>query len=172
MPLPPLADNLTVRAWLKYTSMNTTHELCFRMPSGSTTSAISSTANTLVTGLTGIMHTTNSFIGLRYSAAGSNLSFPISFSSVAGTASHVAEKDDESKFLSVVGRSAAGYRIKCTFFTAAFPDTTGYRTALPSNLYNAVITAGAALVAKDGGAVIWNPYSNIGYNSYWQRQLR
>lgn len=177
MPLPPLADNLTVRVWLKYTSMGQEHDLCFRQPALTSDVDVSANAVDLANALKTIMLSTDAFTGLRASAAGSTVSFPLAWTSIAGTLGTSVEADDAAKFVAISGRSSVGYRCRLTFFTPVPGDTIGYRQNRASANYadvllDAVEAAEPALVALNGGVVIWNQYANFGYNAYWQRQLR
>lgn len=172
MPLPPLAENNTVRGWLKYSNMGVEHELQFRLPAGSSSADVGLTGQDLATGLKSLLPDTDSFKGLRWAIAGSNLSFPLPFAAIAGTGGAASgELDDKAKFIALAGRSLNGYRCRITLFTAATPDTQGYRGPT-GTLYNVVTALSMPLVAIDGAPVVWNAYSNVGYNAYWQRQLR
>lgn len=177
MPLAPLPANNTARAWLKYTSMGTEHEMCFRLPAASTTTDYITIAASLANGLKGFMWSSDAFTSLRYSAAGSIVSFPLAFTAITGTNGTSPVVDDEAKFVAMSGRSSAGYRCRITFFTPYPADTLGFRVAAPASfapaaLYATVTGLSIPLHAVDQVAVIWNAYINIGYNSYWQRQLR
>lgn len=172
MPLPPLPENNTDRAWLKYTCMGTSHEVVFRFPSSTTQANIITAVTAFANSIKVAMPTTDSFTGLRHQDSGSNLSFPLAWTSIAGTYANAVTADEEAKYYSITGRSLNGYRCRITFFTPAPLDSAGYRTASGSNLQTAVAAMTTAPVAIDGAAVVWNTYTNIGYNSYWQRQLR
>lgn len=172
MPLTPLPSNNTVRAWLKYTSNGIQHELCFRLPAGSSAADVVVDAGQLATYGKALLRTTDSFSALRMSAAGSNLSFPLSWTAIAGLDSSTIELQDKAKFFALSGRSAGGYRCRLTLFNPASSDDLGYRVASSGGLVGAVAGLTHPLVAVDGQPVIWNQYINIGYNSYWQRQQR
>lgn len=178
MPLPPLPANNTDVAWLKYTSMGQEHELMFRQPSITPQADIIANAVALATALKVMMHNTDSFTGLRHRDSGSTVSFPLAWTSIAGTASAGGfNADDKAKFIALSGRSLAGYRCKMTFFTPYIADAWGYRQARVSGNHvdtflDAVDAAEPPFVAVDGSEVIWNQYGNLGFNAYWQRQLR
>lgn len=172
MPLAPLPVNNTDRAWLKYTSMGTNHEMVLRFPSVTTQANIITACTAVANGIKSQMLTTDSFIGLRHQDSGSTLSFPLAWTNIAGTLSFTPETDDEAKFVSIVGRSLNGYRCRITFFTPAPGDSANYRITTGFNLRTAITGLATPVCAVDGAAVVWNGYENIGYNSYWQRQLR
>jgi hypothetical protein len=172
MPLPPLPENNTIRAWLKYTSQGEQHELCFRVPLTATTTDAHTVAVALANGLKSLMNTTDSFQALRISNVGSNLSFPVAWTAIAGTGSAPGDASDKAEFISVVGRSAGGYRCRLTFFTAYYVQNNGYRINVATPLYNTAISTTPALASIEGVPVIWNAYTNRGFNAYWQRELR
>lgn len=152
--------------------MGTEHEMVMRFPSATPQADQVANAVDIANSLKTAMLTSDSFLGVRHADSGSNLSFPLAFTPIAGTGSWTPETDDEAKFWSITGRSLGGYRCRLTFFTGASGDSAGYRIIGSNNLLTAVGTAEPPLVAIDGQEVVWNNYMNIGYNSYWQRQLR
>jgi hypothetical protein len=175
--MAPLNPNSTDRAWLKYTSMGTEHELMFRQPDATPQADIIANAVGIANALKSFMWTGDSFIGLRHADGGSNLSFPLAWTAIAGTNDTTPVTDDEAKFVAVAGRSLGGRRSRMTFFTPYPSDALGYRTPAPGSfapgaLWTAVQGMEPPNVAVDEQEVIWNSYINIGYNSYWQRQLR
>lgn len=172
MPLPPLPENNTARAWLKYTSVGVEHELMFRPPNGTSLTDVGVMATTLANGLKSQMQTSDSFTGLRYSAQGSTLSFPLAWTPIAGTGSTSSDADNKAKFEALSGRSSGGYRCRMTFFTPNLPDSQQYRNNGATGFYTLVTSITPTFRAIDGLGVIWNSYTNLGYNAYWQRQFR
>ncbi len=177
MPLPPLPENNTDRAWLKYTSAGVEHELCFRLPAATPQSTFITVATAIANGLKAYLTTIDAFTGLRHADAGSDLSFPLSFTAVAGTNNGAWELEDKAHFVALAGRSLDGYRCRVTFFSVYVDDTKQYRTPAPGAgaagaLYSTITAASPSLVSISGAAMIWNAYINQGYNAYWQRELR
>lgn len=177
MPLPPLPFNNTDIAWLKYTSYGVTHELMFRQPSVTPQADIIANAVDIANTLKVYIPSTDAFVGLRHQDSGSNVSFPLAWTAISGTGAAATEFDDKAKFVSVVGRSLGGYRCRMTFFSPYPSDNGGYRVpAGNAGIYAAMLAVVAGMeppaVAIDGNEVIWNQYTNVGYNAYWQRQLR
>lgn len=177
MPLTPLPANNTARAWLKYTWGLQEHELCFRLGSTATTGDFQLVAASFANALKNYLGTTDSFTALRYSAAGSIVSNPLSWTPVAGTNSAPTNDQQRASFVAVSGRSAAGYRCRVTFFSNYWGTANDFRGPTTGSnagaaLYSVATTASPALVAVDGAAVVWNAYVNQGFNSYWQRQFR
>lgn len=177
MPLPPLPENNTDRAWLKYTSVGIEHEIMFRFPSATPQADIATAMGVFANAMKAYILTTDSFSAVRHQDAGSTVSFPIAFTAVVGTATGIDDGDDKARFMSVTGRSLAGYRVKATLFTAQVTDATGYRQARSSGNYaDVMLDAIEAMAVQpraiDGNLVVWNQYVNLGYNAYWQRDLR
>jgi hypothetical protein len=172
MPLPPLAQNNTDRAWLKYTSVGVNHEIVFRFPSSTTQANIVTAVTAFANSMKSSMSNTDSFLSLRHQDSGSTLSFPLSFTAIAGTATPSTDQDNNAKFIAISGRSLNGYRVKLTFFTPNTGDSAKYRVAGSGSFATAVAAMTTQPVAIDGAAVVWNSYTNVGYNAYWQRQFR
>lgn len=172
MPLPPLPANNTDRAWLKYTSQGQAHEIVFRFPSATTQANIIAACTAFANSIKVELLTTDSFTALRHQDSGSNLSFPLAWTAIAGTKSATPDNDNKAKFLALSGRSLAGYRCRLTMFLPGINDTVGFRILTTTALQTAVAAMTTAPVAIDGAAVVWNGYTNVGYNAYWQRQLR
>jgi hypothetical protein len=85
--------------------------------------------------------------------------------------------ENRPQFVSMVGRSAAGYRTRLTFFGFPTGMSNDYRILASdgagfANFITAVSTGTPPLVAKDGGVVTFNAYINCGRNAYFQRKLR
>jgi hypothetical protein len=177
MPLPDLPPNNTARAWLKYTWGGIEHELCFRLPADATQADAIATASDLAVALRPYIGTADAFTGLRYANDGSNLSFPLAWSTTAGTADNPTNDQQRSAFVSLAGRSAGGYRCRVTFFSNYWGTPNDFRSGTTGSnaggaLWAAVQAAEPPLVAIDGLGVVWNGYVNQGYNAYWQRQFR
>lgn len=177
MPLPPLPDNNTGRAYLEYTWGAITHEICFRHADTASQADYIATATALANALKPYIGTSDRFTALRFSNDGSNLSFPLAWTAIAGTGSDPTNDHQRAAFVALSGRSSGGYRCRITFFTNYWGVSNDYRapttgTNAGAALYSAVTSATPVLVAKDGAGVIWNAYVNQGENAYWQRQFR
>lgn len=177
MPLPPLPANNTDRAWLSYTFGGKKHDICFRVPAATTQATVITMATALANALKPSIPSSDSFTGLKHQDSGSILTFPLAFTPIGGTGSVSPNDTDKAQFVALSGRSLGGYRCRITFFTHNWGETTDFRlptstAGAPTQLYSAVTGMTPQLVAIDGQDVIWNGYVNVGYNAYWQRQLR
>lgn len=172
MPLAPLPANNTDRAWLRYTANGQQHEIVFRFPSATTQANIVTAVTAFANSIKSSLLTTDSFTALRHQDSGSNLTFPLAWSNIAGTNAGAVDADNTPKFVSMTGRSLNGYRCRLTMFLPSVTDAQKYRMTGSTALQTAVAAMTTAPVAIDGAAVVWNSYTNVGYNAYWQRQQR
>lgn len=176
--MAPLPDNLTARLFVDYTSGGTEHTTLIRLESSATSSDAATMYGLFTTATKAMMSPTDAFTGARFSAAGSNVSFPIAVSSVVGTASGGPfDPDKRANFISVTGRSADGRDAKIGLFTVwENPDIAGFRNDTPSGAEAAFVTwattNAANLRSASDEQVIWNTYVNRGVSAYWQRKLR
>lgn len=175
--MAPLANNLTARLFVEYTSGGTAHTTLIRLEASATSADAATMYGLFTAAANGLMDTSDTFTGARYSAAGSNVSFPIAVSAVAGTGAVSEVQDHDANFVSCTGRSADGRRAKVGFFTvAAIQGSQNYRIDSPSGAYatfaNFFSTNASNLRSASNQQVIWNTYVNYGISAYWQRELR
>lgn len=188
--MAPVADNLTMRVYLDYTSMGEEHTLLLRPASTLNASAVGVLANGWASILSNRMLNTDSVFGVRYSNPLEDFSIPILYTPVPGVVTAAANlwtEDPESAFLSFVARSTTtGRRGRYTFFTPIrttdWPADNRYSPGesapidtLRTNIQNAVSigTPGSVpLLNADGTFQTVYSYVNIGKNSYWQRKQR
>ena len=175
--MAPLPDNGTPRLYIDYTSGGQRHTMDIRLAAGSTTADAVSAYAAIVPAMVDLMPLTDSVVGARFSASGSNLSFPLPVASEAGTNVDVPDPDNKPSFVSVTGRDALGRRVRVTFFSAYF-DTSAYGfrldnpTGLEAALHNAITGATVDARTISGAVPVWNPYLNVGSNAYFQRKAR
>lgn len=175
--MAPLNPNNTQRFWLRYTSKLVEHELEFRLNETKTAADGATAATALANALKTFLPTADSFLSLRRSAPGSNLSFPVAFTPIAGTNSTAAADDNIPSFLSIVGRSALGRRVRMTVFSPYDYNDPNYRINRSESggidaWLDVVEDPSYGFVAVDDVNVIWNQYGNVGYNAYWIRERR
>lgn len=78
-------------------------------------------------------------------------------------------------FLNFVARSTGGRRVRLAFFSPEGTDPSWRFTAGENADVDATIDALEALpalVGIDSQPLVWKQYANVGYNAYWQRELR
>lgn len=174
--MAPLPDNLTGRLWIHYTSAGEGHELLIRTDPGVSASLAAGHGQAIANILKAGMSTSDAFDSARFSAAGSNLSFPVAWTVVVGTVAGAVDPDKGANFIALSARTTGGRRSKFTFFTpTATPDTLGYRQGMGgyfADFRDYVEENAAQIVGIDGEELTIYGYTNQGYNAYWQRQLR
>jgi len=177
MPLTPLPPDNTPRMYVKYTSAHVQHEMVVRLGTAETSSDAVTRYNAAKTALLAQITTTDSLLGADFSAAGSNIRFPLAVTGGTGTMSYTPGIGDEPIYVSATGRSLDGRKVRIGLFNPSFkPSTYGYRiTGLSgpgANLWS--LLTGASLDARSisGGAVQWNNYLNIGLNDHWVGEER
>lgn len=183
--MAPLPENNTARLFVDYTSGAFDHTLLLRF--GPTTAPLDAVAvaQDICTALAPFMNSNDSFFGARWSANGSNIALPVAWTPVAGTSTGAAfSEDPEAAFVSVVGRSFGGRRVRWDFFTVikvstTWPDDNRYAPGESTNADDiqdafeaATILPVDPVVAIDGMDVIVYEYVNIAKNGYWQRKQR
>lgn len=175
--MAPLPSNTTARLYIEYTSVGIEHTLMLRLEASATSTDAQAIYASFVAAAKGVMDQQDSFTGARFSAAGSNVSFPITVTATAGTATVSEDPQQLANFVGISGRSIDGRDANVKLFTCYVnPDTAGYRVDSPSgaeatfrNWFN---TNAAELVTISNSQVIWNQYLNYGYHAYWQRRAR
>lgn len=181
------APNNTVRLFLEYTSRGIAHTMMFRQPEVSTEAQGLTMLATIITPLRSLMLTTDSFTGVRRSTKGSDFSFPINFTPVAGLSPVVStEVDPESFEFSWVGRDGT-FGSRATWY---FYGTRGGQARATDNRYEygefeevdavrdaiaaaaSISTTGLRVVTASQGQPVVATYTNCRNNAYWQTAQR
>jgi hypothetical protein len=91
----------------------------------------------------------------------------------------IAPQDDHDRpnFISFVGRSPGGRRVRATVFGWNGPDDANYRYVQGENVqvdnaYAHLNLASGTWIAVDGQEALFHLYGNYGFNAYWQRAVR
>jgi len=176
--LPDIEDIYSQRYYLDYEGAMGKHTMLFRFaPSASEADCKQKIIN-VVTAWRAQAHTSVTWNVLRYSAPGSHVSFPTTWTPIVGTHATAQLPQNYPAFLSVVGRDSEGRRARMMMFgVTATPDTDYRYHSTDHAQYAAIITAFKAatptpLVSKGGLVVFWNDYVNSGYHAYFQRKRR
>lgn len=175
--MAPLPENNTGRLFIEYTSAGRAHTLLLRYPDEVDGADAAGFAGPVIAAMKGVMASNDAVTGARFSAAGSNVSFPVAIVTGPGTGSAWTDPDAGAGFASWTGRSADGRDVKYTVFnTNVNPDTLGYRALVPGTVWQDFLDAIDEATVKprtiSEGIPFMNSYVNYGYNSYWQRKLR
>jgi len=177
MPLPPLPPETTPRLYIKYTSMGNGHTVTVRLPLTGTAEDAAARFNAVKADLAAFLPTVDAVNGADFSAAGTNIRFPLAVTGVQGTAEYFPNIHQEALEVTVTGRSLDGRKARIGFFSPSFPPAQlGYRisgiTGPGAGIWG--ILTGDDLDARSisGGDVVWNNYVNIGYNDHWVSEER
>lgn len=175
--MAPLPANSTPRAFIEYTVGGQEHVLEIRLAPGSVSGDASSAFGLLAPEMANFLHTSDAVTGVRFSQAGSNLSFPVAVTAVPGIQAVAPDPDHKPNFVSFTGRSSDGRRVRATMFTQYIDlSTVGYRDNTPSGdtlaLMNAITGNELSARTISGLVPVWNTYVNYGANAYYQRKAR
>lgn len=178
-PLPP---NSTGRVFVDYTANGREHTVQFRYSgAGAPDTSFLEGLDDVFIEMNPYMPSDWTFLGWRYVADGNVVSVDLPGGPTAFNGAGVPVVGEAPAFLSFIGRSLGGRRLRVYFLgTSASPaddggDFADYRvdfTESPGllDVVNAMTAAG--VVAIDGGPPAWKNYANLGYNAYWQRKVR
>lgn len=190
--MAPLPDSNTGRVWVDYntgggaTAQNHTVMIRYSPALGGTfAEALVELCTALVTPGSAEYFTGWAFTGARHAAPGSEISFPITipapFLAFSGTGGTPATRQEQSREVKFVGRSASqGRRNNFSVYGVAsgnFTDEDFRVNAIESNYPDTVLSVineaeAGSWVAIDGSFTVWYPYMNWQFNSYWERKLR
>lgn len=175
--MAPLPVSNTKRVWLEYTSEGKQHEMVGRFVVGISDADAVAAMRAIALQCANYMKTTDSFHSARVAQSGSNLSFPVAFASVTGLNAGAVANGQEPNFISWVGRSTGGRRVRLTYFDPFTEPGESYRwpegsTAPYDNVLDILRDPLMGFAAIDGQPAIWNSYYNTGTNAYWQRKQR
>jgi len=171
------APNATRRYWLDYTVHGRQHSTMFRTSEIFSPANFGSTMNSILNMLDALLYPIT-VVQCRTSALGSDFSTPVTTGiegNVYGTGTPVSEMDDP-QFLSFVGRSTGGTRVRATFFGLVALDNnfrlSPAEASAVGDVADALNLADGFGYAADNLSATWQRYANVGSNAYWQRKIR
>lgn len=174
--MPSLPANSTDRYYLDYTCGGIDHTMVVRAQSGVLPSGAAADIATFL----GILSPALFLVtirGLRYSAAGSNVSNPVPWTGAASYGADAAEGLNRAKFIGFVARDAAGHKTRVDMFcpkTGSDPNfrTTRAESALIGDVIDFLDGTTGTFRSINNLHPTWKEYANFAFNAYWQRQLR
>ena len=173
----PLPENLTTRAWIDYSTPGGDHSLMIRFQAGASAEFVAAQLQVLANLLPPLWPNSVSTTGFRWSQANTNFSLPLPGTAVTGTAVGSLGAIEYPRFISFVGRSFGGRRVRYYLYGCLFAEEGDYR--LEATDFPAADTVRSwlddpnnFLVGIDGEATTLNPYINWGFNAYYQRRAR
>jgi hypothetical protein len=173
-PLPPENTN---RYFLDYEGPMGKRTMQFRSPGILTTNEMVSGITSFINVIKPMVYSAVTFTGLRFAATGSNISNPVAWTPITGTAAGTQNASDYPKFVSFIGRSLGGRRVRIYVYGVNVQVSDDYRLV---GTENATVNAGKDFLngpsgifsAIDGQKPVWKAYGNTGYNAYHQRKRR
>lgn len=174
--MAPLPYNSTDILKVEYDTTVGVHQLQFRRHASVDKATFITTARSFCSALASRINTSGGFTSATYQAAGSNVSLPESWTLIAGTNGTAPNAIQRPEFVSFLGRTAGGRRVRLAFFDMYLPAESDWRLELGDvsalNSARTVLTTGSWIAAVDGMSPIWYPYFNIAYSAYWTRKSR
>lgn len=174
--MAPLSPYNTDRVIVDYQQGSLVHHVEMRCADVSAISLIENSFGNLFTAIAPALCATT-IVGCRAGNSGSPLTFPLPTGLVGlSYGSGVPSLEEGATFMNFVGRSTDGRKVRAAIFGYQ-GGLSGFRlTSTESTEVDAavdVLNAEPSLWWAIGGLkAIWYPYANIGYNAYWQRNLR
>lgn len=182
--MAPLPVNQTGRYWVDYIANGREHSVMFRYPGdeldGAPTTAFIAAVSDFLQAMEPFMPTDWTITGARASAPGTAISLPVD-EPAAVTGVVVTNPGEGPSFITFVGRTSGGRRSRLTLLGAGTSPAqeqsnyVDYRLTAAENSTFATARAQLVeigLVGIDELPVTWYTYANMGYNAYWQRQMR
>lgn len=175
--MAPHPVNGSNRFWVKKVGVTGTHEIMFRGRVGTDGVDLRSVAVAFLNATKGLVYEGDTWATARYSAQGSDLSFPFDWVPIAGTNGTEFDASTQPFFVDWVGRGSDGTRVRWSIQGAVKFTDANYRV-LPGE--NAAVAAGIAQLNAFPDIlatitrvppVIYN-YADCGYNAYQQRKRR
>jgi len=175
--MAPVSPDNTARAWLDYTTCGKQHSQQMRVGAGVSDADVITAFDAVWTEMTSQLRLCT-VVGLRRAAAGTNLSFPVTWTGPASYGSGAGDPTETANYYDFVGRGVTGKRARATFFGTGL-TTFGSNYRLESSESTVVADTIAALQANaacwldiSGSLIAWHPYADMGVNAYWRNQIR
>lgn len=182
-PLPP---SNTARLFHDYVANGVQHTVMYRYDgstNGGYPDAFFITAlNDVYAELGDFMPTDWDTVGVRVAFLGSNISTPWAGWSPITIGQISPASYAKPAFMSAVGRSTDGRRARITWLGTGIvatdntqPGQNDYRLFTSESteaLELVTAISGTAFLSISGQVPAWNPYLNLGFNAYWQHEVR
>lgn len=175
--MAPLPDNNTQRTFIDYSGPTGEHTMQVRFDGDANFGGLIAYTNTLAVLLADTLWDQMDVTGLRYSGPGQNFSINLPFTPISGALAVNLDPADFPRFVSFVGRSTQGRRVRFFVWGVPFVTPDNYRFPLGvaqqlDDLHSGLSVDTADLCAIDGQPFVLKNYINVGYNSYYERKRR
>ena len=172
--MAPLSPDNTPRFRFHYTVIGKQHTLEVR--SGSSPATIGGQVYYILNTL-GAKLFASVLDFVDFAASGSNVFNPVTTGVEGNTwGTGAGTVDAIPRFFNFIGRTSGGRRVRMAVF-GAIDTGTDYRylageNSTVDNARAALVGYGSSFQGIDGLTPIWKSYVNVGYNAYWQRNVR
>lgn len=175
--MAPLSPDNTARVYLDYSVAGFEHTLIARYASlGDISTTVAHMADFV--NAFGTQLYLSTFIGLRASAVGSSVTFPVSETFPATWGSTDVAGDETANYYDLIGRSVDGRRVRAAMFGAknqSSADKFRLSTSLGapwSDVLDVLTTAFPSFCTISGLEANWHAYVNLGMNAHWRNKIR
>lgn len=175
--MAPHPVNGSNRLWVKKVGVTGTSEIMFRGRPNSNEVDLLDIAENFLNATKGLVFDDDAWVSARYSAQGSNLSFPSDWTPIVGTNGTTFDPAFGPFFVDWIGRGTDGTRVRWSIQGAVRFTDSNFRVTAMENV--AVANGIEALRAAEDllGTITRVPvrvydYADVGYNAYRQRKAR
>jgi len=175
--MAPTSPDNTARAWLDYTVAGQAHSQQMRVGVGVSDADVITAFDAAWTEMDSqLLECT--ITGLRRAAAGTNVSFPVTWTGPASYGSGAGDPYQSANYYDFIGRGVTGKRCRVSWFGTILSQFGGdYRlVSSESTIVADTITAlqanASCFLDITGSLVAWHPYADVGVNAYWRNQIR
>lgn len=172
--MAPLSPDNTPRFRVHYTTVGRQHTMEVR--SSSSPAAVGTFLQNFFT-TQGAVSFASVIDSVDFAVSGSNVFNPVTTGAEGHTwGSGAGNTTSIPYFINYIGRSTGGRRLRMAVFGhAGAPIDYRYvagENATVDNTIAVLVAAGGLLTCIDGITPVWKTYANVGFNAYWQRNVR
>lgn len=176
MAPPPLPESNTGRFFVDYEGPYGRHSFQLRGNFDTDPQSAIPSISSLLNAVKPVIHQDTIFTGVRYALTGSNVSNPVGFTPIQGTATGTLAPEFYPRFFAFWGRGPDGRETRLTFFGGNIGVTSDYRIVPGENATIAsvitLLNTTSIWTTISGSRPVWKSYANIAYNSHFQRKRR
>lgn len=182
--MAPLPANNTGRYFVDYTANGRQHTVLFRYTQGAgpvpPSAGFLTQVQNFLDAVAPLMPTDFAIVGARYSAWLSNISLPWAAPTLSVAGAYTPDNSSAPGFLSFIGRGDTGRRVRIYMLGAGLVphQETGVENYRVTTAENADVSSAVAILQSGNFTDIgnttpaWYSYANLGYNAYWQKEMR
>lgn len=177
--MAPLPANTTPRFWLDYNDGIYDHSFLVRYNAVDNSLAeVMGSVDSLLTAIADSMYEVT-ITGARWSAAGSNISTPTTWTGSASYGGGAMPAVFAPRQMCFLGRDGSGVRYRLFLFGMEFDTPNNYRIArVAANVVDDALTViegaqtSGIYLTIEGGAPVMYQYADINFNNYYEAKVR